>query len=180
MSVTVRVERFLRHYRSTDACCRSKFVRLFRKASAAPRGGTLGIKDPYLRVQELRLRLSDLGFVERAFDELNQLSENGELFERELANWTLAVWHANQRSPEGAAAALASLEKGIDAISTPEQRRRAVVLRAECLAMLGETELARAELAEALATMPHADLHLAAANLDTVPDRSPFPYQPRS
>lgn len=126
---------------------------------------TFGIKDPYLRVQELRIRLNDLGFVERALNELNQLSESGEIYERQLANWTLAVWHANQRSPEGATAALAALDRGIDTVSNPEQWRRAAVLRAECHAMLGNIEAGRSTVEEALANAPHADLYLAAANL---------------
>ncbi len=127
---------------------------------------TFGIRD---RVQELGHRLNDLGFVERALDELNQLSENAKIQDRQLANLALALWHANQDSPEGAAAALASLDKGIDTISHLQLRRREAILRAECHAMLGNIEAARTEIVEALADAPHVDLYLAAANLHAEP-----------
>ena len=60
----------------------------------------LGIKDPLVRVQKLRLRLNDLGFVERALADLNRVAESQNAVERQLAAWEIAVWHANRRSPE--------------------------------------------------------------------------------
>ena len=130
---------------------------------------TLGFKDPIVRVHELRLRLNDLGFVEQALDDLNRMSASSDDVERQLAIWELAGWHANCRSPEGSAAALALLDRGIDGIAHAELRRREAVLRAECHATLGETEKGRAIVAEALRTAQHPDLHLAAANLHADP-----------
>ena len=131
---------------------------------------TLGIKDPIVRVQELRLRLNDLGFVERALEDLTRMSKSAEEVERQLATWELAVWHANRRSEEGAAATLALLDKGLDAVAHAELRRREAVLRAECHATLCDVEAGRAVIAAALQEAEHPDLHLAAANLDTEPD----------
>lgn len=130
---------------------------------------SLGIKDPIVRIEELRRRLNDLGFVERALNEFNQLTEGAEPIERDLAIWNLAVWHANRGSPESAAAALALLDKGLDEIAQPELRRREAILRAECHAVLGNIKAGRSEVAKALAQTAHADLFLAAANLSTNP-----------
>ena len=130
---------------------------------------TLGIKDSVVRVQELRVRLNDLGFVKRALEDLERLAKSDEPVERRLASWELAVWHANERSPEGSAAALELLDRGIDDVD-PELRRREAVLRAECHATLGEIEAGRRVVEEALRAEQHVDLHLAAANLCELPD----------
>ena len=130
---------------------------------------SLGIKDPIAQVHELRLRLNDLGFVERALAELDCMAESENAVERQLAAWELAVWHANDKSSEGYAAALASLDAGLDDIAHADLRRRESILRAECHAALGKIEAGRAIIAEALRETPHPDLRLAAANLHEDP-----------
>jgi len=122
---------------------------------------TLGIKDPLVRVEELRLRLCDLGFVEQALNDLVLMTESSKAVESQLAIWELAVWHANRRSPEGSATALELLDRGIRDIADPELRRREAVLRAECHATLGQIEAARGVIDEALRQVRHPDLHLA-------------------
>lgn len=130
----------------------------------------LGIKDPIVRVQELRVRLNDLGFTERALEDLTSMSESDEPVERQLAIWDLAVWHANRRSAEGSAAALELLDRGLDDVAHPELRRREAILRAECHATLGEVDAGRRVIEEVLRVTQHPDLHLAAANLQQAPD----------
>ena len=128
---------------------------------------TLGIKDPLVRVQELRVRLNALGFIEQALDDLVAMVESQQPVERQLALWDLAVWHANRRSPEGSAEALALLNRGLQDIMHPELRRREAILRAECHATLGEIQAGRTVLMQALQDAQHPDLHLATANLCT-------------
>ena len=125
----------------------------------------LGIEDPYPRVQQLKLRLNELGFVERALADLNLLPDSSVPQERQRANWELAVWHANQKSPAGAASALRLLDGALDEDATPEMLRRQAVLRTECHASLGDMDTARAVVASALTVERHPDLFLAAANL---------------
>jgi len=123
------------------------------------------ISDPITHVYELRLRLNELGFVERALNDLGRLSESADAIERQLAAWELAVWHANKKSTEGFAAALASLGDGIDDVANEDLHRREAVLRAECYAGLGDIKAAHAVVDAALRIKPHPDLYLAAANL---------------
>lgn len=130
---------------------------------------SLGIKDPIVRIYELRLRLNELGFVDRALDDLTRLSESSDPIERQLAIWELAVWYANQRSVEASAMALSLLDLGIDDIIEGDQRRWEAVLRAECHATLGDLTAAQAILTSALLIERHADLHLAEANLQSDP-----------
>lgn len=127
------------------------------------------IKDPLVRVEELRLRLCDLGFVEQALNDLVLMTESSKAVESQLAIWELAVWHANRRSREGSAAALELLDRGIGDIADTELRRREAVLRAECHATLEQVEAARGVINEALRQAQHPDLYLAAANLYTDP-----------
>jgi len=125
----------------------------------------LGVKDPIVRVHEHRRRLNDLGFVERALEDLEHLAENSDAFARQRAIWFLVVWHANRRSPEGSAEALALLDRGLEDTGEPDMSRKEAVLRAECLATLGDTDAAAGVIAAALQNEPHADLYLAEANL---------------
>jgi len=122
---------------------------------------SLGIKDPL----ELRLRLNELGFLERALDDLRILAVSSAAIERELAIWELTVWHANRRSSEGSSAALALLDRAVNDAEDTETRRRKAVLRAECHATLGDLEAANAVVAAAMRERQHPDLHLAGANL---------------
>ena len=73
----------------------------------------LGVRELDVHIWHLKLRLHELGFFERAAQELKLLSESPvpELAQR--ASWMLAVWYANQRSPEGAAEALQLLEQAL-------------------------------------------------------------------
>jgi tetratricopeptide (TPR) repeat protein len=130
----------------------------------------LGVKDPIVQVHEHRHRLNDLGFVERALADLEHLAENSDAFAQQRATWFLAVWHANRRSPEGSAEALALLDRGLEDTGEPDMPRKEAVLRAECLATLGDVEAAGAVIEAALRDEPHADLHLAEANLYADPE----------
>ena len=125
----------------------------------------LGLKDAIVLVHEHRHRLNDLGFVDRALEDLGHLSKSSDAFARQRATWFLAVWHANRRSPEGSTEALALLDLGLEDTGEPDMPRKEAVLRAECLATLADLDGASAVIEAALEDEPHADLHLAAANL---------------
>jgi len=127
----------------------------------------LGIKDAVAQVYELEVSLNDLGFVVRALEELDAFSEHDDVLAQRGANWVLAVWYANQRSPEGSAAALALLDRRAD--DEPDVRRREALVRAECYATVGDMNAARATIAAVLEDDPHPDLYLAEANLHEEP-----------
>ncbi len=129
----------------------------------------LKISDAVTRVQHLSVRLNELGFVERARDDLVQLSVRGKAEERRLASWELALWHANQGTPDNAAIALQMLDRALVGRSDAERLRRDAILRAECHASLGATRTAGWALASRLEVAPHPDLYLALANLQQDP-----------
>jgi glycosyltransferase involved in cell wall biosynthesis len=126
---------------------------------------TFGIKDPVVRAYEYKLRLNELGFVERALEDLGRLSRSPEVMDRQLALWHLAVWHANRRSRRGSTAALELLDRYINEVVDQELLRRAAVLRAECHATLGDVYAGRAVIAATLQVEQHPDLFLADTNL---------------
>jgi len=129
----------------------------------------LGVKDAIAQMYELKVSLNDLGFVERALEELDAFSEHEDVLAQRRANWVLAVWYANQRSPEGSAAALALLDRRSDDVVEPDVRRREILVRAECYATVGDMDAARAAIAAVLQDDPHPDLYLAEANLHEEP-----------
>lgn len=128
----------------------------------------IGYRDPVSKAQALRIRLNDLGFVERGLAELDRLANSQDQKERQHALWTIAVWHANQTSEHDAHLALAALDKLLPSTLGPEFGRWVAVLCAECLDRVGDTERAKAEIQAALRKELHPDLCLAAANLCTV------------
>ena len=130
---------------------------------------TLGLQTLETRVWHFKLRLNELGFVERTAEELEVASESSDPAMRQGASWTLALWYANQRSPEGAAAALPLLDKAIGEHATKERVRREAVLRTECHATLGNIDAARTVVESAQQAARHPDLYLAQANLQSDP-----------
>jgi glycosyltransferase involved in cell wall biosynthesis len=136
----------------------------------------LGIPEPIdraneaaIRIQGLVTRLTELGFVERALDDLDRLSRGVEVEEKGPASWALAVWHANQQSAEAAREALIYLDRALSEVTDADLSRRGAVLRAECYVTLGDLSAARAIIDSALTTAQHPDLFLAAANAHPEP-----------
>ncbi|MFZ2630261.1 MAG: glycosyltransferase [Desulfosalsimonadaceae bacterium] len=111
-----------------------------------------------------RLRLYNLGFVEKTLSELQSLV-NDNVFKNSAA-WELALWHANQYTTENARKCLEFLKIAANGKHDSEISRGMTVLKAECHDILGEQGNGRAEVAKALRRKFHADLCLAAANLE--------------
>lgn len=118
-------------------------------------------------VADVRRKLYTEGFLERGFADLHELATAGSNKSvRREASWELALWHANQQTPADAASCLRLLDGG-----RGWHRQRSVVLRAECLAIIGEVEQAKAVLSRELERQETDDLLLAYGNLCDRGDR---------
>lgn len=115
-------------------------------------------------LQKHRLRLYSLGFVGKTLVELQRLMDDN-IF-KPAAALELALWHANQYAPENAKKCLGYLKAASQGNWDVEKQRAIAVLKSECRDLLGEHEKGRRELARALRRKCHADLCLAAANLE--------------
>lgn len=123
------------------------------------------------QVEKTRCRLLNLGFTERALQELHYLAAgNGNAVLKRLAARELALWYANQRSEDGARHCLEMLPLARMGENNPDYLRQAAVLEAECRSMLGDTQGGKRVLSRAIAFEPHADLYLAASNLELSTD----------
>ncbi|MEE8576240.1 MAG: glycosyltransferase, partial [candidate division Zixibacteria bacterium] len=136
--------------------------------------GALNRKPREMSLEELgrgvpgvRRRLNSLGFKQRALEELKLLSKSYNRQQRQFAGWELALWHANLGTKDGAEECLKLLQEVTKENDDPERHRQAAVIEAECHVTLGNTEEAKRAILSALDTEQHADLYLAAANLES-------------
>ncbi|WP_096190304.1 glycosyltransferase family 2 protein [Evansella halocellulosilytica] len=119
-------------------------------------------------VAEIKQRLYNLGFTKKGLDELERLSNNNnEPYLQRLAIWELALWHANQYNESGAQQCLQLISRSIEGEKSPIRLKQAAIMRAECYDILGEIDKAKKELAKLSKEEAHADVYLAAANLET-------------
>src|SRR5690625_1281306 len=88
-------------------------------------------------------------------------------YTRRYAAWELALWHANQYSNEGAEKCLAFLSQAMKGEKNKDFQRRAAILEAESYDIMGMVKEAKDVISHALASEIHADLYLAAANLES-------------
>ena len=128
--------------------------------------------EPRERINQLKLRLRDLGFEERPLEELETLvREDGDERMRRLAARELARHHANLRTPDSARQCLELVELVRAGDSNPVRLRTAAILEAECHARLGEPEAAREAIARGETEQgPHPDWALARVNLESEPE----------
>ena len=120
----------------------------------------LAQKTAQSRVRELRLRLLNLGFHERALRELNALTTSANPYERQLAAWELAAWYANRYTAEDAERCLGHLAVLSQQAPDPSSQRRIAILQAEAYDLLGQADKGQAVLEQAFSD-PHADVYLA-------------------
>jgi len=125
------------------------------------------------RVERFKRRLYTLGFTDRALADLQSLlDQTNNPYLKRAAAWELALWHANQYNEAGARQCLKLLPKAVQGKNDPLRLRQAAVLEAECHEILGDVKAAKLTISRALTSGPHADLFLAAANLESsLPDR---------
>jgi glycosyltransferase involved in cell wall biosynthesis len=120
------------------------------------------------RIKKLKYNLYELGFTEKALEELERESfRSDNPYVRKYAAWELAVWHANQYNVKNARKCLEFLSIATKGEKNRDFLRRSVILEVESYAILNEVEKAQEVIAKALASHVHADLYLAAANLET-------------
>lgn len=119
-------------------------------------------------VGKAKQRLYDLGFTERGLADLQEMyDQHDNPYLRKFAAWELMMWYANQYSPTGARQCLKVLSDAVKGEKDPNRLRKATVVSAECFDLLGKKEEAKRVVARALESDAHADLYLAAANLES-------------
>lgn len=125
------------------------------------------------KIERVRYRIYNLGFVERGLSDLKELYlHSDDPYLKKLAAWELLVWHANQYNREDASRCLRILQEIVKAEKDKELLRRAAILEAECFDVLGEPEKGRQIIMRAVELLaPHTDLFLAAANLESLPEK---------
>lgn len=125
------------------------------------------------RIKKLKYSLYDLGFTDKALAELEKESmKSDNPYVRRYAAWELALWYANQYSREGAEKCLAFLPCATKGEKNQDFLRRSAILEAESYDILGKVIEAKHVISHALVSTTHADLYLAAANLEsTFPER---------
>jgi glycosyltransferase involved in cell wall biosynthesis len=128
-----------------------------------------GTKRVQLKKIELyKYRLLNLGFYEKGLEDLEEIIKNSQdAYQKRLAAWELALWHANQYSEESAKRCQQFLSIAVEGEKDKELLRRAAVLMAECYQILGDVERGKQVIKDALEWNKHPDLYLAAANLET-------------
>ena len=129
---------------------------------------SLKVKKARNRIKKLKYKLYELGFTKKALAELEKecfCSDNA--FVRKYTAWELAVWHANQYDATNAEKCLSLLSVATKGEKNRDFLRRSAILKAESYAILNEEEKAREVISQALASHVHADLYLAAANLES-------------
>ncbi len=128
-----------------------------------------GKKRTHLRtVDRVKYRLYNLGFTKRGLSDMEALVEqNEEPHLKKLAAFELALWHANQYTSDGAKKCLQLLPIVLEDEKDQDIVRKTKILEVECYELLGENEKGKKVIEEALASKPHPDLYLAAANLET-------------
>ncbi|WP_374724689.1 glycosyltransferase [Calidifontibacillus erzurumensis] len=120
------------------------------------------------KINKLKYRLYELGFIHKAIEDLQQIIEKSDdkYLKREAA-WELALWHANQYSQDHAELCLQWLPIALKGEKDEEIIRRAAIIEAECLERIGKADKGMQIIKQALQKGAHADLYLAAANLET-------------
>jgi tetratricopeptide (TPR) repeat protein len=118
-------------------------------------------------VRHLKLKLLEVGFIDRAHDELLSILKDGSngYFSKQ-ASWELAVWYANQYNREATSECLKMLTIATKNEKEPEKLSRAKLLEVECYDRIGDLVTGKKLIQHALRDSPNADLYLAAANLE--------------
>ncbi|HLR01819.1 MAG TPA: glycosyltransferase [Virgibacillus sp.] len=126
-----------------------------------------GKKQAQMRhVDQVKYKLYNLGFTDRGLEELKALyNRDNQPHLKRLAAWELALWHANQYTEADAEQCITYLPDVTRGVSDTSVLRRAAIVEAESLHILGKIKEAKSVIQEALASIKHADLYLAMASL---------------
>ncbi|MBD2845924.1 glycosyltransferase family 2 protein [Paenibacillus sp. IB182496] len=165
-SRTWRYTRFLRYLGSV-------YKKGFRKVNHSVQSEkfineSVALKKDLQRVERIKQKLFNLGFTERALEELNNiiLKNDTQLnTQKNIAAWVLALWYANMRTNENAKKCLEMLSivkenpKGIEI-------DRVCILEAECYILLGEIEKGKEILMKFVNKPGHIDYYLAISNTE--------------
>ncbi|WP_052507594.1 glycosyltransferase [Desulfonatronovibrio magnus] len=118
-------------------------------------------------VQSLRHKLNNLGFVQRAYQELGRLAADS--YNQHLAGlaaWELALWHADRSTASDARSCLKYLQKFITGTEDLQDLKKATVLQAESFGILKDWENGNRAVNNALDISPDQELFLAATHLE--------------
>ena len=150
-----------------------KFLRATAAYALGRRNGKQLYSKEYKRknasnqLKKYKYHLYNLGFEEKTLHELESLfKETDNKYLRQAIAWELTLWYANKYTKTNARRALDYLSAAMKGIEDAESLRRAAVIKAECLSLLGELEAGKAFMRQVLSFQKHPDLYLAAANLE--------------
>ncbi len=119
------------------------------------------------RINKLKYMLYEFGFTEKGVAELQQIFEEEQnVFLKQMAAWELALWYANKYNKDDAQRCLTWLSKAMEAERDASMLRKAAVIEAECLHLLGKVDQAKTVLRRVLLKEEHGDLLLGLANLE--------------
>ncbi|MFC4025021.1 glycosyltransferase family 2 protein [Oceanobacillus longus] len=119
------------------------------------------------QLKQIKYHLYNLGFTERALVELEHFFETTKDPQlRRLAAWELTLWHTNQYTKASAEKALQYIDAAGHGEKEANQLRRIAIIRAELYDTCGVQDKAKKIIDEMLSRQEHADLYLAAANLE--------------
>ena len=120
------------------------------------------------KVERAKTSLYHLGFTDRPLLELEELlHDESHPHQKRMAAWELALWEANQYTHAGAQRCLNLLPIAVHGGKDPVHIVRAAVVEAECHDLLGNKDMGMKAVKKRLDSAPHAELYLAAANLET-------------
>ncbi|MCZ0703687.1 glycosyltransferase involved in cell wall biosynthesis [Natronobacillus azotifigens] len=123
-------------------------------------------KYDFRHVESLIYKLNNLGFQEKAYNDLNEVITNTyNKSVKKFALFELAVWHANQSTVRDANKSLEYLKQFKALEKNKIELRRALILETESLQLIGEQERAIGKLLEGIRKEKHVDLYLGMANL---------------
>lgn len=116
----------------------------------------------YGHVKNIKMKMLNLGFVEKASHELEYLATSGNSNQRQAASWELAVWNANKHSKDGAQACLEwlTIHENCGNLSDTE-KDFAAILAAESQNLLQRPDTAKDILMKRLDEKPTLDIYLA-------------------
>ncbi|MDX8047094.1 glycosyltransferase [Gracilibacillus sp. S3-1-1] len=124
------------------------------------------------KIKKLKRALYEYGFQEQVLAELERIvDKTTNAYERKHGALALAVWHANQYTPQGAEQALAYLKVLKQFTLSTDWARRVAILEAESFVHIGEREQAKQVLLEQVKHDEHVDLYLALGSVETASDQ---------
>ncbi len=120
------------------------------------------------QIKKLKYNLNELGFEKKALFDLERIFQTTDnRYLKKLAAWELALWHANKYSKEGAIRSLFYLSEAKRKTKDKDFLRKIAIMEAECHLLLNQIEEGKDVIRKALMNGEHADLYLAAANLES-------------